>query len=59
MIQLYFEKMKMDEKRFIDDLIQASIFDIVKTEEIIKGGRYLGGFVGTKAVQDRLLEEKV
>ena len=36
MIQLEFEQTLMDEKRFIDDLIRASIFDIGKTEEISK-----------------------
>ena len=36
MIQLYFEQTTMYEKRFADDLIQYSIFDIVKTEETSK-----------------------
>ena len=36
MIQLEFEQTLMNEKRFIDDLIRASIFDIGKTEEISK-----------------------
>ena len=34
MIQLDFEQITMDEKRFVDDLIQAIFFDIVNTEEI-------------------------
>ena len=36
MTQLDSEQMMMDEKRFVDDLIRASIFDIVKAEEISK-----------------------
>ena len=36
MIQLEFEQMLMDEKRFIDTLIRASIFDIGKHEETSK-----------------------
>ena len=34
--QLEFEQTLLDEKRFIDDLIRASIFDIGKNEEISK-----------------------
>ena len=32
MTQLDFELMTMDEKRFVDDLIRASIFDMAKNE---------------------------
>ena len=33
-VELYFEQMTEDEKIFVDDIIQARVFDIVKTEEV-------------------------
>ena len=33
-VELYFEQMTEDEKSFVDDIIQARVFDIVKTEEV-------------------------
>ena len=32
MVELYFEQIIGDEKRFVDDLIRGIIFEIVKTE---------------------------
>ena len=34
MVELYFERMIEDEKKFVGDLIRASTFYIVKTEEV-------------------------
>ena len=39
MIQLNWNEMSPDEKKFVDDLIRASIFDIVRSDEVAESNQ--------------------